>query len=53
MIVVAINPFQAQALCMALALILANLVFFAGKDIGIIVKDSRSDIMLHQPLDNG
>ena len=52
MVVVAINPFQPQALCMALTLILTDLVFFAGEDVRIIIEDHRTNIMLYQPLDN-
>ena len=53
MVVVAINPREPQALRMTLTLILADLVFLAGIDIRIIIEDRGTDIMLHQPLDNG
>ena len=53
MVVIAINPRKTKTLCVALALILANLVFFARKDVWIIIEYRRTDVMLHQPLDNG
>ena len=52
-IVVTINPPEPQTLCMTLALLLADFVFLARIDIGIVIKNGRAYIVLHQPLDDG
>jgi hypothetical protein len=53
MIVIAINPSKSEALSMALAFILANVVFLPREDIGIIVKDRGADVVLNQPFYDG
>ena len=52
MVVVAVNPCQAETFRMALALVLADLIFLTGKDVRIVIEYRRTDIMLHHPLHN-
>ena len=51
-VVVAIYPLQTQRLRMAFALVLADFVFFARIDVGIIIEDGGTYTMLYQPLDD-
>ena len=52
MIVVTIDPRQSQCFRMAFTLVLSDLIFLTGPDIRIVIEYRRTDIMLHQPLDN-
>jgi hypothetical protein len=38
MVVVAVGPLESEALRMALALILANIILLAGPDVGVIIE---------------
>jgi hypothetical protein len=38
---------------MALAFVLADVVFFAGVDVGVIIKNSRVDVVGQHPLYDG
>ena len=53
MVIVAVNPRQAEALGMALALLLADVVFLAGEDVGIVVKDGGTHAILQHPFHDG
>ena len=44
---------DAEALGVALALVLADVVFLAGVDVGVIIKDSWADAVLQHPLYDG
>ena len=52
-VIIAVNPWDVEAVGMAFALVLADIVFFAWVDVGIEVKDGRTDVVLEHPLDNG
>lgn len=52
-VVITINPRYAETVGMALALILANIVFLSGVDVGVKVKDGGADVVLEHPFDNG
>ena len=51
-VVVAINPCESETLCMALTLVLADLILLKRIDIRIVIEYHRTNIVLHQPLDN-
>ena len=53
MVVITVYPGDVEAVGMTLALILADIVFFAGVDVGVKVKDSGTDIVLEHPLHDG
>ena len=52
-IIVAINPRDAEAVCMALAFVFADVVFFLRIDVGIEIEDGGTDAMLKHPLYDG
>ena len=52
-VVVAVDPRQAQALGVALALLLADGVFLLGIDVGIEIVDGGADAIGQHPLNNG
>ena len=52
MVVVTVNPTDAEALGMALALPFANLVFLARPDVGVIIEDRGAHAVGHEPLDD-
>lgn len=53
MVIIAINPFQPQALSMALTLVLADLIFLTRPDIGVEIEDGGTHAIRHQPFNNG
>ena len=53
MVVVTINPSDAETFCMTFALLLADIVFLTRIDVGIEVEDGGTDVVLQHPLDNG
>ena len=52
-VVVAVDPLQSEALGMSLALLLANLVFLAWEDIGIVIENGGAQTVCKHPLNNG
>lgn len=52
-IVVTVNPRDAKAVCMALAFVFADVVFFLRIDVGIEIEDGGADAMLKHPLYDG
>ena len=52
MVIVAVNPCEAQALSMALALVLANFVFLKRHDIRIEIEYRRPYTIACHPLNN-
>lgn len=52
-VVVAVNPCQAETLGMAFALLLADVVLLAGPDVGIKIEDSGAHAVLQHPLHDG
>ena len=52
-VVVAVNPPQSEALSVALAFFLANLVLPQWVDVGIEIEDCGADVVRHHPLYNG
>ena len=53
MIVIAVNPGDVEAVGMTFALILSDVVFFTGIDVGVEVEDSGTNIVLEHPLYDG
>jgi hypothetical protein len=53
MVVVAVNPPDAKALGMPLALLLTDFVLLAWKDVGVIIEYGGPHAIRHQPLDDG
>ena len=53
MVVVAVDPFYAEALGMPLALTLSYLILLQRKYIGVEIEDNGRDVMTEQPLDDG
>ena len=53
MMVITINPLDAQALSMTFALVLSNLVFLKRVDIWVIIEYGGAHTMSHQPLYDG
>jgi hypothetical protein len=53
MIIIAVNPGDVEAVGMTFALILSDVVFFTGIDVGVEVEDSGTDIVLEHPLHDG
>ena len=52
MIIVTINPSDSETLCMALALLLSDIILLSGPDIRVKIKDGRPYVVLHHPLDD-
>ena len=52
-VVVAVNPSDAEAFGMSLALLLANLVFLAWKYVRIVIVDSGTYSIIQHPLYDG
>ena len=52
MIIIAINPSETETLCMAFTLVLADLIFLTGKDIGIIIEYCWANPIGEHPLHN-
>ena len=52
-VVVAINPVEAERVGMALALVLAYLVFAERENVGIEVEDGGSYVVLDEPFYDG
>ena len=52
-VVIAIDPLDAKALSMPLALVLTDLVFLKGKDVRIVIEDGGTHVMSQHPLHNG
>ena len=53
MVVITINPWYAETVGMAFALILANIVFLSGVDVGVEVEDGGVDAVREHPLHYG
>ena len=51
-VVVSIDPSESETLCMTFTLVLADLVLLKRIDIRIVIEYHRTDVVLHQPLDN-
>ena len=52
MVVVAVNPADAQRLRVTLALLLAYLILLAGIDIGVVIEYGGTIAVVQQPLYN-
>ena len=52
-VVVAVYPTDAEAVGMALAFVFADFVFLEGVDVGVVVEDGGTDVVLEHPLDDG
>jgi hypothetical protein len=52
-VVVAINPTDAQRVGVALAFVFTDVVFFAWVDVGVIIKYGRTDVVGQHPLYDG
>ena len=52
-VVVAVYPWDVEAVGMTFAFVFADVVFFAWVDVGIEVEDGGVDVVLEHPLDNG
>lgn len=52
-VIVAVNPTDAQRLCVPLALLLADLVLLTWPDVRVVVEDGGSHAVCHQPLHDG
>ena len=52
-VVVAVNPLQANGFGMAFAFGFADVVFLARVDVGIEIKNGGADVVVQHPLDNG
>ena len=52
-VVVAINPLNAQRLSVAFTLVLADVILLARPDIGIVIENRGAHTIGQQPLDNG
>ena len=53
MVIVPINPADAKTLRMSLAFVLADVVFFKRKDVGVEIEDGGADVVLEHPLNDG
>lgn len=53
MVVVAIEPWDVEAVGVAFAFVFADFVFLLGVDVGIVVEDGGADVVLEHPLDDG
>jgi hypothetical protein len=53
MVVVAVNPRQPETLGVALAFLLAYLVFFPWKDVRIVIVDGGVHVILQHPFHDG
>jgi hypothetical protein len=51
-VVVAINPTDAQRVGVALAFVLTDVVFLTRIDVGVIIKYGRADVVSQHPLYN-
>ena len=51
-IIVAVDPADAQRLRMTLALLFTDIVLLTRPDIGIVIIDDRTDVVLYQPFDD-
>ena len=52
-VVVAVYPTDAEAVGMAFAFVFADFVFLEGVDVGVVVEDGGTDVVLEHPLDDG
>ena len=52
-VVVAIYPTDAKRFGMPLAFVLADVVFFKRKDVGVEIEDGGTNVVLEHPLNNG
>ena len=53
MVVVPVNPRDAETVGMAFAFVFADFVFLAGVDVGIEIEDGGADVVLEHPLNDG
>ena len=53
MVIVAVYPTDAEAVGVAFAFVLADVVFLAWVDVGIEIEDGGADVVLEHPLDDG
>ena len=52
-VVVAIYPTDAKCFSMSFAFVLADVVFFKRKDVGVEIEDGGTNVVLEHPLNNG
>lgn len=53
MVIVAVYPTDAEAVGVAFAFVLADVVFLAWVDVGIEIEDGGADVVLEHPLNDG
>ena len=53
MVVVAIQPSKAEAFGMPFAFRFSDFVFLSGVDVGVVVEDGGTDVVLQHPFHDG